>query len=111
MKEEKRSRVGTGLTILVWAHSFLEPQFLWLESGVGTVGLLWLTMNEWGKSMPVSDTKEQAQQLSASTWPSPLRPPGWPCQEVEDPAPVPMRRNSSLCHVQSHDRDTYCLRH
>lgn len=99
----KQSRAGTGLTMLVWAHSFLEPQFLRLENGVGTVGLLWLRINEWGQSMPVSDIKERAQRLSASTCPSPLRVPCGPCQEVEGPAPVPMRRNSSLCCVQSYD--------
>lgn len=42
----KQSRAGTGLTMLVWAHSFLEPQFLRLENGVGTVGLLWLRIKE-----------------------------------------------------------------
>lgn len=53
--------------------------------------------------MPVSDIKERAQRLSASTCPSPLRVPCGPCQEVEGPAPVPMRRNSSLCCAQSYD--------
>lgn len=39
MNKENQNRAENGLTILVWAHSFLEPQFLQLGNGVGTGGL------------------------------------------------------------------------